>query len=52
MTPIQSRQIARFIQDFSPSEKADFYYFTMVQNKDPIAYLQEIGKTPFTDLVY
>ncbi|NBR70512.1 MAG: hypothetical protein EBT75_00185 [Proteobacteria bacterium] len=39
MTPDQSRQVASLIQSFSPSERADFYYDTIILGKDPVAYL-------------
>jgi len=41
MTPTQSRQLASLVQTFSPKQKADFYYFTMVLDQDPLAYLSD-----------
>lgn len=51
MTPTQSRELASLIQTFSPSQKADFYYFTIVQNQDPIAYIAQMRKQSLVDLM-
>ena len=51
MTPTQSRELASLIQTFSPSQKADFYYFTIVQNQDPIAYVAQMQKHSLVDLI-
>ena len=51
MTPIQSRELARFIQDFSPSEKVDFYYFTIVEKQDPITYVAQMRKNSLINLL-
>lgn len=47
MTPTQSRELASLIQTFSPSQKADFYYFTIVKNEDPMAYISNMRKATF-----
>lgn len=41
MTPEQSRQLAKLIQDFSEDDKMEFYYSTIVLGEDPVAYLDE-----------
>jgi hypothetical protein len=47
MTPTESRQLASLIQTFTPIEKADFYYFTIVKNQDPMAYINNMEKASF-----
>ena len=47
MTPSQSRELASLIQTFSPAQKADFYYFTIVKNEDPMAYISNMEKASF-----
>jgi hypothetical protein len=44
MTPAESRQLASLIQTFSPIEKADFYYFTIVKNQNPAEYIKGMNK--------
>lgn len=51
MTPAESRQLASLIQTFSPIEKADFYYFTMVERQDPVAYVARMRKHTLVDLI-
>jgi hypothetical protein len=51
MTPAESRQLASLIQTFSPSEKADFYYFTIVEKQDPVAYVARMRKQSLVDLI-
>ena len=51
MTPTQSRELASLIQTFSPSQKADFYYFTIVERQDPIAYVAQMRKHSLIDLL-
>jgi hypothetical protein len=51
MTPAESRQLASLIQTFSPAEKADFYYFTMVEEQDPVAYVARMRKHSLVDLI-
>jgi hypothetical protein len=41
MTPEQSRQLAKLIQDFSADDKMEFYYSTIVLGEDPVVYLDE-----------
>ena len=40
MTPKESRELASLVQTFSPVEKADFYYFTIVKNQNPFNYIK------------
>jgi len=42
VTPDQSRKLALLIRDLSPIQKADFYYFTIVENQDPYKFLASI----------
>ena len=51
MTPEQSRKLASFIQTFSDEEKADFYYFTIVEKQDPVAYVARMRKHSLVDLI-
>ena len=51
MTPAESRQLASLIQTFSPSEKADFYYFTIVEKQDPVAYVARMRKHSLVALI-
>ena len=51
MTPTQSRELASLIQTFSPSQKADFYYFTIVERQDPIAYVAQMRKNSLINLL-
>jgi hypothetical protein len=44
MTPKESRELASLIQTFSPAEKADFYYFTIVKNQNPAEYIKGMNK--------
>lgn len=44
MTPTQSRELATLVQTLSPDEKANFYYFTIVKNEDPIDYIAKLKK--------
>ena len=44
MTPKESRELASLIQTFSPAEKADFYYFTIVKNQNPFEYIKGMNK--------
>jgi len=44
MTPKESRELAYMIQTFSPTEKADFYYFTIVKNQNPAEYIKGMNK--------
>jgi len=44
MTPKESRKLASLIQTFSPAEKADFYYFTIVKNQNPFEYIKDMNK--------
>ena len=51
MTPAESRELASLIQTFSPIEKADFYYFTLVERQDPVAYVARMRKQSLVDLI-
>lgn len=51
MTPEQSRKLASLIQTFSDEEKADFYYFTIVEKQDPVAYVARMRKHSLVDLI-
>ena len=42
ITPDQSRELALLIRDLSPMQKADFYYFTIVENQDPYEFLASL----------
>jgi len=42
ITPDQSRELAVLIRDLSPMQKADFYYFTIVQKQDPYEFLASL----------
>jgi hypothetical protein len=43
MKPAESRKLANLMQNLSPTEKIDFYYFTVVKNEDPIKYFARIN---------
>ena len=51
MTPQQSRELASLIQTFSDVEKADFYYFVIVERQDPVAYVARMRKQSLVDLI-
>ncbi len=42
ITPDQSRELAVLIRDLSPMQKADFYYFTIVEEQDPYEFLASL----------
>jgi hypothetical protein len=42
VTPEESRELAILIRDLPPVQKADFYYFTIVEKQDPYEFLASI----------
>jgi putative metallohydrolase (TIGR04338 family) len=42
ITPEESRELAILIRDLPPVQKADFYYFTIVEKQDPYEFLASI----------
>lgn len=44
MTPNESRICAQIIQTLSPMDKANFYVATIVDNRDPVEYLNQLRR--------
>jgi hypothetical protein len=42
ITVNQSRELAVLIRDLTPIQKANFYYFTIVEDKDPYEFLADL----------
>ncbi len=43
LTPTQSRELAKIVAELSPMQKADFYYFTLIENQDPYEFLDSLN---------
>ena len=42
LTADESRQLAKKLRGLSPIQKADFYFFTLIEEQDPFEFLQKL----------